>query len=98
MKTEPLRAVLLPIVLAAAAASVQAFSTGADTRGIISAALGALVLAGQEYARSKVTPVAPAVRGGQVGQGEVDLLIRVLLLIVVVVLIVWVVSALLSHA
>ena len=54
----PVRTVLIPIVLAAAVAAVQAFADGETTRGIISAVRGALVLAGQEWARSQVTPTA----------------------------------------
>ena len=57
MKSEPLRTVLLPIVLACLAAAGQAFLAGATLRGIVTAVIGALVLAAQEYARSRVTPV-----------------------------------------
>ena len=56
MTSEPVRTVLLPIALAAFAAAAQAFLDGAPTRGIVTAVLGALVVAAQEYARSQVTP------------------------------------------
>jgi hypothetical protein len=56
VKSEPLRTVLWPVVLAALLAAGQAFLDGATTRGIITAVLAALVLAGQEYARRQVTP------------------------------------------
>jgi hypothetical protein len=60
MKTEPIRTLLLPIALVAFAAAGQAFLAGADTRAIITAALGALIVAAQELGRSLVTPVAPS--------------------------------------
>lgn len=58
MTGEPLRTVLLPIVLLAFAAAAQAFIDGATWRGVVTAALGVLVVAAQELARSKVTPTA----------------------------------------
>ena len=57
MNTEPLRLYLLPLALAAFVAAAQAFIDGANTRGIIVAVLGALIVVAQELARAKVTPV-----------------------------------------
>jgi hypothetical protein len=57
MTTEPIRTLLIPIVLAAFAAAGQAFIDGENTRGVIVAVIGALVLAAQEYARAHVTPI-----------------------------------------
>ena len=81
MKSEPLRVVLLPIVLACVAAAGQAYATGADTRAIVTAVIGALVLAGQEYARRQVTPTG---KPDESGLSLVEVL--VVLLIVVVLL------------
>lgn len=58
MSTEPIRTVLIPIILACIAAAGQAFIDGATTRGIVTAVLGALVLAAQEVARRLVVPEA----------------------------------------
>ncbi len=58
MNTEPLRTVLIPVALAAFVAAAQAFIDGADTRGVITAVLGALIVVAQELARAKVTPIA----------------------------------------
>jgi hypothetical protein len=58
LDSNPVRVLLSPIVLLAAAAAAQAFIDGADTRGIITAALAVLILGAQELARKKVTPVA----------------------------------------
>lgn len=58
MGTEPIRTVLIPVVLAIVVAAGQAFIEGANTRGIILAVVGAVVAAAQEYARSKVVPLA----------------------------------------
>jgi hypothetical protein len=90
VKTEPIRAVLVPIALAAFAAAAQAFLAGASTRGIITAALGVLVVAAQEYARSKVTPTArlrARSRVGQAGYGLVEMLIAAVLLVLLVILV-----------
>jgi hypothetical protein len=57
MKTEPLRTIFLPLALAAFVAAAQAFLAGADTRGIIAAALGVLIVGAQELGRSLVSPV-----------------------------------------
>lgn len=57
MTREPVRYILLPVVLACLAAAGQAFIDGENTRGILVAVIGALVLAAQELARSLVTPV-----------------------------------------
>jgi nitrogen fixation-related uncharacterized protein len=81
VKSEPLRAVLIPVALAAFAAAVQAYLDGADTRAIITAVLGALVLAGQELARRYVTPTGKA---DESGLALVEAL--VLLLVVLVIL------------
>lgn len=89
MKTEPLRTVLIPVVLAAFAAAAQAFIDGATTRGIITAALGALVLAAQELARRYVTPTG---RTDERGQAEpLMLLVYALVIVILVVLIVYLV-------
>lgn len=58
VNSDPLRTTLLPIALAAFVAAAQAFIDGAEVRGIITAVLGALIVAAQELARSKVTPLA----------------------------------------
>jgi hypothetical protein len=57
VNTEPIRTVLVPIVLGCLAAAGQAFVDGADTRAIILAVVGVLVAVAQEYARAHVTPV-----------------------------------------
>lgn len=58
MNTEPIRTVLIPVALAAFVAAAQAFVDGADTRGIVTAVLGALVIVAQELGRKFVTPKA----------------------------------------
>lgn len=58
MNTNPVRLLLSPVALLAFAAAAQAFIDGADTRGIITAVLGVLILASQELARKQVTPLA----------------------------------------
>lgn len=58
--SQPVRTLLLPIVLAALVAAGQAFIAGADTRAILLAVIGALVLAAQEIARKLVTPLTVA--------------------------------------
>jgi hypothetical protein len=55
---QPIRTTMAPIALAAFVAAGQSFVAGADTRGIVVAVLGALILLAQEYARRKVVPVA----------------------------------------
>lgn len=58
--SQPIRTLLLPIVLGALIAAGQAFIAGADTRAVLLAVIGALVLAAQEFARRLVTPLAVA--------------------------------------
>ena len=86
MSTEPVRYVLIPIVLAAFAAAGQAFIDGATTRGIVVAVIGALVLAAQEYARAQVTPTASAPRARRAlddrGVSDVGLLMLLVGLVV----------------
>lgn len=65
--TEPVRLYLVPIALAAFIAAAQAFIDGKDTRGIITAVLGALILVAQELARSKVVPEAKVVPAPEAG-------------------------------
>lgn len=92
--SEPIRTLLLPIALGAFVAAAQAFIAGADTRGIITAVLGALIVAGQELGRKLVTPV-PQPTGGEAGQGELGWLVRLLVIVVLIVLLAWLVAALL---
>ena len=113
MKNEPIRTVLIPVALAAFVAAGQAFLAGADTRAIVTAGLGALIVAGQEWARSQVTPVAPARRSSwskhvkdrkasrkhEAGQaGPISVLLWLLVAVVIVLLIVWLVGAVDAHA
>jgi hypothetical protein len=86
MSNEPIRTVMLPIALGAFVAAGQAFLNGADTRGIVTAVLGALVLAGQEYARAHVTPVSASSRG-QSGYGLVEAILIVFLVAVCLIVI-----------
>jgi hypothetical protein len=82
MNTEPIRTVMLPIAAGAFAAAAQAFLDGASTRGIITAVLGVLIVAAQEYARSRVTPVPGPARRGEAGYGVVELVVLVLLVLI----------------
>jgi uncharacterized protein YacL len=68
MTREPLRILLHPIALLAFAAAAQAFVNGADVRGVVTAALGILVAAATEAARTRVTPAAGATRASRLRQ------------------------------
>jgi hypothetical protein len=86
--SEPIRTLLIPLALAAFVAAAQAFMAGADTRAIITAALGVLIVGAQEYGRSLVTPVPKPT--GEDGYSAIELLVGLIVFLVLVAVLVWV--------